>query len=65
MKLRWENTEEWKARISQWHRFFAIWPRQVGPKEARLFETLERRAVNIYVFDDAWAVDWEYRSLGE
>ena len=57
-----EETEAWKKRISQWHPFFPLWPREVDVVDGRWrcawLETVERRATRIY---DGYFILWEYR----
>ena len=49
-----------KARIEQWHSFFCLWPRRVGPSDCRWLETIERRCICWRYREFAWV--WEYRA---
>lgn len=48
-------------KLKQWHPFFALWPRRVGPNDCRWLETIERKG-------EFWAIEmysgwnWEYRA---
>jgi hypothetical protein len=50
-----ERKEERKARLSDWHRFFCIWPRRVGYRDCRWLEWIERKRGEY-----PWI--WEYRA---
>ncbi|MDE2232462.1 MAG: hypothetical protein KGJ95_10450 [Candidatus Omnitrophica bacterium] len=56
-----EELSEYRDKYSEWHRFFAIWPRNVGRNDWRFLETIERRLC-VYgvtgVFDT-----WKYRGI--
>lgn len=44
--MRWDCGEELaekKARLEEWHRSFAWWPRKVAPHDCRWMEWVERR----------------------
>jgi hypothetical protein len=62
-----EREEIWlkeKARLEEWHGFFALWPRRVGNHDCRWLERIERRGRFIPGFwdcPDRW--HWEYRAL--
>jgi len=46
----------------EWHRFFPLWPRRVGPGDCRWLEYIERKGRyfdNFYF--DGW--EWEYREV--
>lgn len=49
--------EKW-TRLEKWHKFYAIWPRQVASHDCRWFEVIERRVVF-----DCWDYYWEYREI--
>lgn len=57
-----ETWNERKVRLSNWHKFFAIFPRRVGIHDCRWMETIERKGK----LQGSWdGVDWywEYRAL--
>lgn len=55
--------QKFKA-LQEWHPFFALWPRRVGPNDCRWLEAIERRGElrrgGGYAY---W--NWEYRALGK
>lgn len=59
-----EETEAWKRRISEWHQFFPLFPRQIDVVNGRWrcawLEMVERRATKIAYYD-GWDITWEYR----
>ncbi len=55
-----ETRQEWIDRLSQWHDFYAIWPRKVAAHDCRVFETIERRG-RYWAAGNGWFV-WEYRA---
>jgi hypothetical protein len=46
----------------EWHRFFTLWPRRVGPGDCRWLEYIERKGRCLSGFGhDLW--DWKYRPI--
>lgn len=52
---------EHSAAKEKWHRFFAVWPRRVGPHDCRWMEWIERKGTLCYGGYDMWW-RWEYRT---
>jgi hypothetical protein len=50
-----ETREEKEDRLSKWHKFFAIWPREVASHDYRFLEYVMRRQV--------FCIGWEYCSI--
>lgn len=51
------------AKQWQWHSFFAIFPRRVGPRECRWFETIERRRERRGTFSGCyWHTEYRAKS---
>lgn len=57
-----ETFAEKRARLGQWHRFYAIFPRRIGPHDCRMFEILERRGTHSSDESGSWWY-WEYRAI--
>lgn len=54
-----------KTRLEAWHPYFALWAIRIGPRDCRIFETIERRGTwdNTNVFlGPFWT--WEFRPMG-
>ena len=52
-----------RERLSNWHPFFAIWPRRVWWNDCRWMEAIERRGRWSRTWDEfVWV--WEYRAKG-
>jgi hypothetical protein len=60
MKFSCESPQEARERLEQWHRFFAVWPRQVGPRDCRALEWIERRAI-YWDCSVGSMIEWKYR----
>lgn len=69
----WEEKQEAEKReqerLSDWHDFYAIIPRQVGSHDCRCFETIERKGewhkgfwCGVHYLPGWW--NWEYRAKG-
>jgi hypothetical protein len=48
-----ETTQEWYARVKDWHPHFCWWPRRVGFRDYRWLEWIERRWKSGYT-DEYW-----------
>ncbi len=61
-----ESWESVKARLSEWHPYFALWPRVVavhnGRLECRWLETIERRGTLHWLHLSGWSWSWSYRA---
>jgi hypothetical protein len=51
-----ETAKEWYKRVTDWHDFYAIFPRSVDPHDCRMFETIQRKLVA-----GEYSSDWVYR----
>lgn len=69
LKLEAENKEQ--LRLTNWHSFFALWPRRVGENDCRFLEQIERRGTMIQKVCFApfsgrlayyWGYRWQYRA---
>lgn len=59
-----ESWQEKKARLSEWHSFFAIFPKKVGPHDCRFMEAIERKGE--YLSDTLYLGSvwlWQYRAI--
>lgn len=58
-----ETEDEKHTRLSNWHKFFAIWPRRVGVHDCRWLETIERRGSSYTggFYETLWI--WTYRAI--
>lgn len=47
-----ETPQEKDSRLSEWHKFFPLFPRQIGPHDYRCFEWIERKSEGLcsYVY---------------
>jgi hypothetical protein len=53
--------EQFEA-TERWHRFFALWPRRVGPRDCRWLEVIERKGTWLHSYGGGfWK--WEYRAI--
>jgi hypothetical protein len=57
-----ERLEARDKRRQEWHRFFALFPRRVGPNDCRWLEVIERKGYLWSCYGDWW--EWKYRPLG-
>lgn len=62
--MRFDCGEEWeekKSRLEQWHPFFTVLPRKVGPHDCRFLEWVERKGTYYaYPLDSFWL--WKFRA---
>jgi hypothetical protein len=56
-----ETPKERQFRLSNWHPFFCIFPRNVGPHDCRWLEWIERRGTLSWSSMDGEWLEWEYR----
>lgn len=57
-----DRKKEKDLRERQWHNYFALIPRRVGPKDCRWLETIEARKVPWDTIGCIVIWDWEYRA---
>lgn len=57
-----ETWTEQKARLEQWHRWFAWYPVKISNHDCRWFETIERRGTFWSPWGDAFW-HWTYRVI--
>ncbi len=57
----WKTFPEEFTRKKQWHKFFPLYPRQIGPKDYRVFEWIERKGTFNHLYPCSW--NFEYRLI--
>jgi hypothetical protein len=60
-----ETWPEKKARLSNWHKFFCLWPRKVADHDCRWLEYIERQGELSYSSMDGFEWEWEYRAISK
>ena len=55
-----ETHEERKARLGQWHRWFAWHPAKLGDHDCRWLEVVDRKGTYHESYCEEWWT-WEYR----
>lgn len=59
----WTTNQEWFEKKKQWHRFFPLYPRKIGPNDYRFLEWIERRGIFNHTPPCNWS--FQYRLIGE
>jgi len=57
-----EKSKKLRLKLENWHSFFALLPRRVGPGDCRWLETIERKGEFYCYCGDAWW-EWQYRPV--